>query len=322
MSDLHLRPATVAAGDAELTADITTAMRPDEPVDQVLLRYLWEQPGEHEVERRFIGEVDGRPAGFVTVQHRVWPPDDKVRAARFNVGMTPDLMSPARTAQLIELALATVREEGALVVECYARDDEDWLKEALLKAGLQPDHRSRIWELDLIANRGRLLAIRRSTRKAMDRLGVRLQTLADCRLPDRLNRLHQLIEVARLDVPRSIPALPDPKELFLKWLRMPGVSEDRYWVAEFDGELVGVSYLRYPTLRGHVWTGFTASHPGQRGKGIARAVKMETLAQAIENGVALVRTDNDERNAPMLHINEDLGYHAIPAWVSHLRSLG
>jgi hypothetical protein len=48
---------------------------------------------------------------------------------------------------------------------------------------------------------------------------------------------------------------------------------------------------------------------------------METLAQAIELGVALVRTDNDERNAPMLHINEELGYTPIPGWADYEKDL-
>ena len=50
-------------------------------------------------------------------------------------------------------------------------------------------------------------------------------------------------------------------------------------------------------------------------------MKMETLGQAIELGVTSVRTDNDEANAPMLHINEKLGYHRIPGFVSYLKDV-
>jgi len=38
-------------------------------------------------------------------------------------------------------------------------------------------------------------------------------------------------------------------------------------------------------------------------------------------GVTRVRTDNDEENAPMLHINEQLGYERIPGVLSYLKRL-
>jgi len=55
------------------------------------------------------------------------------------------------------------------------------------------------------------------------------------------------------------------------------------------------------------------------GRGIARAVKLQSLAQAIELGIPFVRTDNDSENAPMLHINEALGYHSRPGFASFVK---
>jgi GNAT superfamily N-acetyltransferase len=82
-----------------------------------------------------------------------------------------------------------------------------------------------------------------------------------------------------------------------------------------------MSYLSYPPVRGVVWTAFTGTHRAYRGRGIARAVKLQTLAQAAELGVPEVRTDNDSENAPMLHINETLGYTTMPGYVSFVKRL-
>ena len=46
-------------------------------------------------------------------------------------------------------------------------------------------------------------------------------------------------------------------------------------------------------------------------RGVARALKIETVMQAIVLGVDRVRTDNDGENAPILHINESMGYKRL-----------
>jgi len=45
--------------------------------------------------------------------------------------------------------------------------------------------------------------------------------------------------------------------------------------------------------------------------GIARALKYETVAQAIAVGATRVRTSNDSENAPILHLNAAMGYEPI-----------
>jgi GNAT superfamily N-acetyltransferase len=96
---------------------------------------------------------------------------------------------------------------------------------------------------------------------------------------------------------------------------------DRYWIARVGDRIVALSFILYPPVRGVPETGYTAVDRAYRGRGIAAAVKLETLAQAIDLGATAVRTDNDGQNAPILHINERLGYRPIPGWLEFAKQL-
>ena len=48
-----------------------------------------------------------------------------------------------------------------------------------------------------------------------------------------------------------------------------------------------------------------------RGRGIARALKLATIAWAIQHGLAVLETGNDEANAPMRALNARLGYQPM-----------
>ena len=72
---------------------------------------------------------------------------------------------------------------------------------------------------------------------------------------------------------------------------------------------MGYSYLAY--RQSVVETGYTGVLREHRGKGFARALKLETLVQALDLGVTSVDTDNDSENAPILHINQEMGYRLV-----------
>jgi len=55
------------------------------------------------------------------------------------------------------------------------------------------------------------------------------------------------------------------------------------------------------------------------GRPVARALKLETVMQAIALGVKSVRTENDGENAPILHLNEQMGYTRIPGSIQFLK---
>jgi RimJ/RimL family protein N-acetyltransferase len=70
--------------------------------------------------------------------------------------------------------------------------------------------------------------------------------------------------------------------------------------------------------RGPAMNGGTGVRREFRGRGLGLLMKQYSLAAASDAGIVRVFTQNDETNAPMLAINERLGYRPFSAghsWV-------
>jgi GNAT superfamily N-acetyltransferase len=63
------------------------------------------------------------------------------------------------------------------------------------------------------------------------------------------------------------------------------------------------------------WTWMTGTGREYRGRGIARALKVEVLTRAKRKGLRAMGTTNDEPNKSMRGINAKLGYQMLPAHV-------
>jgi RimJ/RimL family protein N-acetyltransferase len=309
----RLRPATI--DDAGLAADLMTAAYPDLPEDPVLTRYRWEHPRDGWSHARFIAALDDRPIALVGSSHGPWDqlPD---RNCYVEVQLDRAALEPEMLDWLWTWIEGEAARDGARILEAYAVEDEREVLEAMARLGYERDRLEKVWELDLVAHGKRLLDEARAAGSKASAAGIELTTLAQWTDPDALRKVHALFEVTRFDIPTTYPILAETYENFIERFAAPDKRRDRVWVALRDGDAVAVSYLRFPPVRGGVWTGYTCSHPEHRGRGIARAVKLQTLAQAIELGVPAVYTDNDSENAAMLHINEALGYTRRPAFIS------
>ena len=90
--------------------------------------------------------------------------------------------------------------------------------------------------------------------------------------------------------------------------RSPIVDDDASLVAFVDGELVAMTMIRIDRDRGRAMNNLAGTRRAFRGRGIATALKSQSLARAAELGATMVITDNEELNAPMLAVNARLGY--------------
>ncbi|MFC7545064.1 GNAT family N-acetyltransferase [Plantactinospora sp. GCM10030261] len=90
-------------------------------------------------------------------------------------------------------------------------------------------------------------------------------------------------------------------------------------VATVDGVVAAFTIVRRDGDR--MWSDMTATVPAYRGRGLAALVKRAALHRAAGRGVTMAYTSNDEANAPMLAVNDRLGYRPVGAQWSCLRDL-
>ena len=316
MTKPEIRPATL--DDAGLAADLMTAAYPPEPQDPLVAGYRWTHTRDGWTFGRFIAELDARPIAYLGTQHGPW---EKVPDRNCDIGVDLDLAY--QSDEVADFLWSWIADQavagGARILNAYAAEDETKLLNSLARLGFERDRSEKVWELDFKKHGKRLLAEAAEARQKMKGEEIELLPLADWPGDETIKRLHELNEAAVKDIPSSYPILPQTLDNFIDRMKAPDLLDDRLWLARHGNRPVAMSFLRFPPVRGHVWTGFTCSDPEYRGRGIARAVKLQSLAQAVELGVPFVRTDNDSENAPMLHINEALGYHSRPGFASFVK---
>ncbi|MEF2280193.1 GNAT family N-acetyltransferase [Deinococcus sp. YIM 134068] len=77
-----------------------------------------------------------------------------------------------------------------------------------------------------------------------------------------------------------------------------------------EGEWLGTTAM--VQIRDFVYNELTATHPQARGQGLALPLKLQVIRRAREAGFSRMRTNNHSTNAPMLRVNERLGFQARP----------
>jgi RimJ/RimL family protein N-acetyltransferase len=304
--------------DASLAADLMTASYPARAADPIVTRYRWGHIRRGWSVGRYIAEVDGRPVAYLDWMHG--PPDqDPERHCLVEVALDRAHLEVDLLTFLWTWVAGEAEATGSLKLEAYAGEDEPEMIEVIERAGFERDRLERVWELDLSERGEQLVRDAREARSEAAKAGVTLLTVADWADPQAMTKLHALDGLTRKDIPTTFPILPEPLEDFTRRARAPDRPHDVWWIALAGDRPVAMSYLRIPPVRGHAWTGYTCCDRVYRGQGLARAVKLQSLAQAAERGVPFVYTDNDSENAPMLHINEKLGYRPRPGFVSLLK---
>jgi GNAT superfamily N-acetyltransferase len=312
---MTLREAKLA--DAEFVADLDTAIRPDDPRDPVTLKDYWRNPEENAKIERFIGEIGRERVAFAFQRHDLWKTPKRFGSVSGDV--MPSYRTPARIDALFAAMEERSRADGTKTFTTWCWED-DKLRVGVVQArGYVEERRQRFWELDLVANRAKLEATATQSRAKMRDEKIRVLTVDEDTDPEKWKKLWRMSEEAIRDIPTTAPITETTFDDFMKWMKGPGLHQNRIWIARDGDAILGVSILSYPPKRGVVSTDWTGVARAGRGRGIARALKYETVMQAIALGVDKVRTDNDFKNTPILHINETMGYKRRADGVQYMK---
>jgi GNAT superfamily N-acetyltransferase len=300
---IGFRAATHA--DAEFAAAISTAAEPTHPQVAEEVREKWANTEAVATVRRFILHEAGVDLCWISLVQR-----------RDAAGVTTylNLLVPPAKQHLFPTAVAfgvnQAREMGTSVLISPVGEDLPQAVEWLRTHGWAEKRKQRFWRLDLVAHAQRIRELWIDACRKLETTDVVMRTVADLGGEPFLRRLLPVSHATVADIPMSVEYIPEPYEEWVVWMQPPAVLPERIWVAMLDEQPIGYSYLAYHPSS--VWTGFTGVLREHRGKGLARTLKLATLVQAIDLGVTAVETDNDSENAPILHINEQLGYQEMP----------
>ncbi len=312
--DVSYRAATL--DDAALASDLMTAAYPPMPNDPVMTRLRWAHPRRGFTYGRFLAGRGAKPIAYVSFVHGPWA-EVHDRHCEVEVRLDRAFLDRATLVELFRWIGERAIAEEARILLAYCAEDEPEMLDVLASLGYARERIEKVWELDLKATGGRLVEEARAAEERMAAAGFTCTTLDRWSDRDRVRKLYELNEATLQDIPHTLTIVRGTLEDFEQRLGAPDRPHDRFWIVLDGDRPIAMSHLRFPPVRGTVWTGYTCTAREYRGRGIARAVKLQTLAQAYELGVPLVCTDNDSENAPMLHINETLGYRRRPGFVEH-----
>lgn len=267
---------------------------------------------------RWQAIVDGDVVGFGTVSQSPWLSS----ATPFgNVMVHPDHQHRGVGRILLGRVEATARYLSAHTLLTYTQEDRPRAMRFLEAAGYQEYDREWRSTLDLTTfDPDRWTdAVHRVTDS-----GIRFTSVAELRetVPDWVERLHELYAAVETDVPTPLSIQPVPVAEFEKLNLGRKMIAEGFLVALDGDEFIGLTEPQRVVGDDDViaqdMTGVTAR---ARGRGIATALKVTAATWAKGVGYRSIRTFNAQSNAPMLAVNEKLGFTRDHATVEYRKDL-
>ena len=265
---------------------------------------------------RLVAEEDGTLVGGVDAAHK--PSRFHPDRYGFDLWVVPEARRRGHGTALYDAAIAALMERNAVAATGGIKESMTDGLAFFMRRGWTEVKRD--WESRLRVA-GFDFGKFASADARIAKEGIRISTLsaelaAD---PAAETKAYELVQEVRVDVPAVDAATPETIEEWRDhWVKAPSFIADAFFVAiDRDGRWLGMSNversLEDPTF---AWQGLTGVRRDARGRGVAMALKLRTVRYAQGMGVEHIKTWNDQKNRPMLSINEAMGFEKQPAWIA------
>ena len=276
--------------------------------------HAWWTLREGEIRSTMLAmDESGETIGYWDVDRETW-----MKPGHFflKVIVTPDHRCRGLGSQMYADALCFARENGATHLESKVFETDTTSLQFAEARGFKILHHSFNSSLDLTSfDEHRFDPL-------MDRLhseGFRFFSLAEAGLTEENKRkLYEVNRASALDNPGNDRTFPDfyafSKNVFeATWFR-----PDTQIIAAHGDRWVGLSALAIYPEEKYASNAFTGVLHEYRGRGLAQALKLQTILLARKEGMLSIRTNNDSENTPILTVNRKLGYLPEPGFYTLL----
>jgi mycothiol synthase len=299
--------------DYAAVADVLNASNPAWPLTPELLQ-SWEEARDPALfNTQLVAEQGGRIVGAGGIGHDDFAFEDWRYSG--NLAVHPDARGQGIGSSLYDELLRRVRERGAREIRTMSSDEAT---DAPGRAFLEGRGFTVAWERyeSRLNTAGVDLSRFDVLMASVAREGIELRSLTELKAePERNRWLWELDWELFQDVPMGMTLTRRPLDAWVRQeLDDPTLAPDLSFVAirpsmndPLTGPFVGYSTLgRNPS--GFYYIGMTGVKRAERGKGLAKALKVAAMRALAASGGGEIRTFNDPPNVAMIGMNEALGF--------------
>lgn len=289
--------------DIPAVVDLRRILWPDDVSTAESYAWTIDHTDPAEAVRRWVATADGRIAGFAVAGRAVWTSGD---VASMYFGVRPDHRGGGIGSRLYEAAQAHVARLAPTRTMSAAEKGDEASTRFLATRGFRHTRDDQAWSVDPRTVRLDEFADRLADAEmaGLRLLPVRLLM----KRPKELYRLHQALEH---DLPSDTPIARSYTRWRILALENPLFAPEASFCVMAGDEPVSSTWIMLDRDGRRAQHGMTGTLPEYRHRGLARLVKLASIAWLAAHGVTALYTDNDTENHDMLGLNERLGFRPL-----------